>query len=331
MKKYLSTLLSVTAAVLAANLAFAAIYTLPAKYNVTGKTTGEVWRSNALVVLGLEGYAVNFTDQNGYNNPSGILEGDYALALGSSHTQAFNVFRKENYCSRYNEYAKQNGLPLLYNTGMDANNFCDIVKHFPAAVEQFPDAAYFTIETPYLIFTPKQLKNACNTVEYSPEQQNDDLTSKLYGFVQSMPLARLGVKHILEADTTEIKNAFFGATPEIPAASSIDHDDYAAALKECFATLRNATDKPIYFLYHRPYTAAGPEPETLDGQDILPLVEQYCTEYGIKLISTDETFSGNYQNDHTLPYGFYNTVYGEGHLNATGHRLIAERLKEEIQ
>ncbi len=331
MKKIIRITAAAAAALLAANLAFSAIYTLPAKYNVTGKITGEVWQKNAPVVLGLEGYAINFTDQNGYNNPDGILDGNYAVAIGSSHTQAFNVFRKQNYCSLYNAYATQNDLPLLYNTGMDANNFCDIVKHFPAAVEQFPDAAYFTVETPYLIFTPKQLKNACKTVTYSDEEQNTDLKSLLYGFAQSMPLARLAVKHILETDTNEIENAFHGATPNESQAADIDYDDYAKALEKCFATLRSATDKPIYLIYHRPYTTAGLSYERIGDHAVLPLVEENCEKYGITLLSTDDAFAQNYKENQTLPYGFYNTVYGEGHLNQTGHQIFASLLKEEIK
>ena len=42
-------------------------------------------------------------------------------------------------------------------------------------------------------------------------------------------------------------------------------------------------------------------------------------------------FLENYQQEKTLPYGFMNTVLGNGHLNVTGHHLIAQALIKKIQ
>ena len=42
-------------------------------------------------------------------------------------------------------------------------------------------------------------------------------------------------------------------------------------------------------------------------------------------------FLQNFEKTKTLPYGFANTTPATGHLNATGHRLIAEALIERLQ
>lgn len=332
----LKILAAVLAAFCAVNLLCGAVFTLPPKYTVSGKATPEIWQKNALVIHGLEGYAINFTDDNGYNNPPGILNGSYALALGSSHTQGFNVSQNQNYCSLYNDFAAKNGLPLLYNAGMDANHFADILKHFSAAVQEFPDAEFILIETPYFTFTQDQLTDALQMVDYEEHTDNTGILTHLYGFVQSMPLLRLLVRQVLESDTSEWKNAFFQADANAAIEpQSIDYSTYQTLLTECFQKLRTTTDKPIYLLYHRTplITDTGCEiqSESIDGNPILPLIRSLCDTYNITLLLPDERYIENYTQHQTLPYGFHNTTYGEGHLNQTGHKLLAQMIEDAVK
>lgn len=327
---------AVLAALCAVNLLCGAVFTLPPKYAVSGRATPEVWQKNSLVIHGLEGYGINFTDDNGYNNPPGILNGRYALALGSSHTQGFNVCQKDNYCSLYNDFASENDLPLLYNAGMDANNFADILKHFDAAMQQFPDAEFILIETPYFTFTEEQLTDALEMVEYQENTDDSGIFTHLYGFIQSMPLLRLLVRQLLESDTAEWENAFLqadaGADSEV---QTIDYAVYRTLLTECFAALRETTDKPIYLLYHRPLlvteSGCAVQTESIGENPLTPLITELCGAYDITLLLPDEIYIDNYQQDQTLPYGFHNTTYGEGHLNRTGHALIAQMVTNAVK
>ena len=43
------------------------------------------------------------------------------------------------------------------------------------------------------------------------------------------------------------------------------------------------------------------------------------------------TFIENYETHRILPYGFLNSHIGQGHLNAEGHRMIAETLHKILQ
>lgn len=325
-------LAAVLAAILTVNLLCAGLYALPAKSSVAGKPTPDVWEANRPVILGTEGYGVNRTDRYGYNNPDGILEhaDGYALALGSSHTQAFNVNRKDNYCSVYNRYAKEHGKPLLYNVGMDANNFADIVKHFPAAVGMFPDAAYILMETPYFTFTAEELSDALRMEEYRPDPEKTGVFGKLYDFAQSQPLLRLLVRQWMDSRAAGSNRPFLAgsARDDAPDRDMISWTEYERLLDACFAALRQTTDKPLLLMYHRPVTvtASGGEiaAESIDGKPVLPLVEQLCAKYDMALIVPDEAYLDNYRTNHTLPYGFANSVYGQGHLNKTGHALLAD-------
>ena len=44
-----------------------------------------------------------------------------------------------------------------------------------------------------------------------------------------------------------------------------------------------------------------------------------------------DSFQELYDTEYTLAHGFPNTAVGEGHLNAAGHRAIAEKLIAVIQ
>lgn len=330
-RKILASLAGILGAILLVNLACAAVYTLPPKYAVNGRTTTDIWEANSPVVHGLEGYGYNHIDQNGYNNPDGILDGAYALAIGSSHTQALNVNQNQNYCSVYNHYASKQNQPLLYNAGMDGNDFVDILKRFPAAVQQFPDAQYFLIETPFFTFPAQQLQDALSPISYDPAPISNN---GFYRLIQSIPLARLVVRQLLETDYSEFDHAFWQASQKEIAPQQIDYATYEQLLTDCFAALRSYTDKPIYLLYHRIplLTDDGLQPdlEQIDDHELLTLVQSLCEQYDITLIDPNDRYLQNYQQNNTLPYGFHNTVYGQGHLNQTGHALIADMLTEVL-
>ena len=44
----------------------------------------------------------------------------------------------------------------------------------------------------------------------------------------------------------------------------------------------------------------------------------------------DDVFLAEYTASYTLPHGFSNTLLGSGHLNADGHRMVAETLYEVV-
>ena len=44
-----------------------------------------------------------------------------------------------------------------------------------------------------------------------------------------------------------------------------------------------------------------------------------------------DDFLREYSETHTVPYGFFNTAPGKGHLNRTGHRILAEALYRKLK
>ena len=60
------------------------------------------------------------------------------------------------------------------------------------------------------------------------------------------------------------------------------------------------------------------------------LFEKVCSDHDIIFVNMKDEFVRMYTEDHVLPHGFVNTVYGEGHLNRYGHEACAKVLAETI-
>ena len=66
-------------------------------------------------------------------------------------------------------------------------------------------------------------------------------------------------------------------------------------------------------------------------EEYLAIFEQVCSEQGILFVDMTEELLKGYEEDHVLPHGFINTYVGSGHINAYGHRMVADKLLEVIQ
>ena len=55
-----------------------------------------------------------------------------------------------------------------------------------------------------------------------------------------------------------------------------------------------------------------------------------CSDQDITFVNLTPVFQAHYQQTYELPCGFINTAVGVGHLNQTGHRMIADCLCDII-
>lgn len=61
------------------------------------------------------------------------------------------------------------------------------------------------------------------------------------------------------------------------------------------------------------------------------LFEEACDSHDIVFVNMQDEFARMYAEDHVLPTGFVNTVWGAGHLNKYGHEACAKALAETIR
>ena len=115
-----------------------------------------------------------------------------------------------------------------------------------------------------------------------------------------------------------------GGVPDEGSASR--WDGYEAEMDAALALIRSEFDGPIAFVYHPSVTLLPDGTMRLFYSDTWEIFCGLCEKNGIDVIDTGPRFLACYEGEHRLPYGFANTAPGSGHLNAVGHRIVAEEI-----
>ena len=90
-------------------------------------------------------------------------------------------------------------------------------------------------------------------------------------------------------------------------------------------------DLQIIILYHNAISVdTNGSSFRTDDAKILEIVRKCCITNNVSFIDATEQFLVHYQETCQMPYGFANTVPGVGHLNETGHKIIAELVYQQI-
>ena len=273
-----------------------------------------VWRPGAVMVHGTEGYGIARVDRNGFLNPEGILADRYVLMMGASHTQGKEVCPAQRYSTLVSSYfSGESGTLAAYNIASDGHYLPSQIRYFKAALAAFPNAGAVTIEIGSTDAAPQELRDAQNQAVYAPISFTDSV-SMLKGMVkESLPLLAL------------LKTNF--QTLRAQAAEETEGPyDYETELDAAMALIRSEFDGPIAFVYH-PTTEIQPDGSLKLGySDTWDIFCRVCEKNGIDVIDTGTRFARLYETERKLPYGFANTTPGSGHLNAAGHRILAEEI-----
>lgn len=273
-----------------------------------------VWRPGALIVHGTEGYGVSIVDENGFLNPEGTLADRYVLMMGSSHTQGKEVCPAQRYSTLVSSYfSGESGTLAAYNIASDGHYLPSQIRYFKAALAAFPNAGAITLEIGSTDAAPQELRDAQNQAVYAPISFTDSV-SMLKGMAkESLPLLAL------------LKTNF--QTLRAQAAEETEGPyDYETELDAAMALIRSEFDGPIAFVYH-PTTEIQPDGSLKLGySDTWDIFCRVCEKNGIDVIDTGTRFARLYETERKLPYGFANTTPGSGHLNAAGHRILAEEI-----
>ena len=271
-----------------------------------------------MIVHGTEGYGISKVDENGFLNADGTLAERYVLMMGASHTQGKEVSPEQRYSALVNDYfSGDSGLLTAYNIASDGHFLPSQIHHFRAALEAFPNAGAITIEIGSTDDSPQELHDARNQAVYAPGNG---------GFNDLSPVSRLklAAKEGLPLLTLLKKN--FQTLRAQAAEETEGSYDYETELDAALSLIRSQFAGPLAFVYH-PTTEIQPDGSLKLGySDNWEIFCQVCEKNGIDVIDTGPGFTRLYETEQKLPYGFANTTPGSGHLNAAGHRILAEEI-----
>lgn len=273
-----------------------------------------------------EGFGFGKTNTIGYNSRDDVDYSDTIIAfLGSSQTEAFQVPQNRNFVSLTQEKLfcdsdPRNDIPCL-NLGISSHYFNVSVSHLENFSDTFENTPYVVIEMRSLMYTENEFDKMMNNEFHDPHHNK--------GFVYSL-LRKIPYIRTLKAQYEKVQRK------DAPKAEENDVD-YAVyekkldAVIEKIASIGNENDFHIIVLYHNTVKVdAFNNVRREDDAKLLEIFEKCCAAHEVSFVDVTDDFVAHYQRTYQMPYGFWNTTMGTGHLNTTGHRIIADAVYTEI-
>ena len=299
-------------------------YNLPVHHDSPTGSSDYIWDANAISMKCTEGFAYSVTDANGFPNAweSNKEEID-VLVMGSSHGEGFNVSYDENFTYVLNEiYAEKGEDFLAYNISTSGHSLVHCFRNLEAGIKEFSPDDYVVIETPNLSMTMDKLIDM-QEGDLPRFESND---SEIIKFLQRNDFFRLAYS---QGYSFLNKSKPFANTN---ADDPIDFEQYEILMEKIVVKAAETVAKAdckliIVYLPELSLNTDG----SVNDQEIIEqytILKKLCDKHGVIFVDMYEPFKTHYEETYELPNGFSNTKVGTGHINTTGHRLVAETLYE---
>lgn len=313
-------------------------FNLPPTFRRSENATWMVAKPGSAMRQMMEGAGTLHVDSAGYLNPDlPLKESGYVLALGSSHTAGKEVKQEERYTSLLNEMLGGGDKLNVYNMGADGHGYTAMMRGFNAAVQEFPNSSAVVLELSKTYYEIYDLVYALDQREFDESKTAKAFFESLSPsekrqvvIKENLPFLML-LKNKQFAKMQPLFYSAFGRNKPEPK-PEYDFDEafmnaYSEAIGNALAMLRGEYDGKIIILYHpeaTPNDEGGldfdEDPKSLDA------FMRACEANGVTFVNMKDAFNKEYEESHTVPFGFENTAFGTGHLNKYGHRLVAEEL-----
>ena len=286
-----------------------------------------------------EGFARNTINNIGFNDDSLIFDSDkkHILFLGDSFTEAFHVDRKHNFTSLL-----ETDETLTINAGRSALN----PIHFPIIKKRIDDL--LPIDTCVLVLSTGDLTDMVNTpmrVEYNAKgnvknisikiSENDKIKSLIEPVVHHSALATYMMRR-LKPLVVESLQVFKDNSAKIDQPDRKTHEDDVQhkerLLAYVFDVLKTRTNN-LYVIY---IPSIG-----FDGDGMLPLsdgvknemsiISRIAKKSNIPFLSSQSYLEEVFHELGQPPFGFHNSIMGEGHLNIYGHQADARAVTDILR
>lgn len=283
----------------------------------------------------LEGFGYGKTDVLGYNSAyyDNGSKPDI-VCIGSSHLEALQVPQTANCVYLLNEKFDKDELPYndfrCLNLGVSGHFFEVSASYFEQVVERFKEAKYIVIEASDVKFSSSQLDEILKGGFHSPLEEKGFLHTTL----QRIPYVRLLYKKMNEASANKAQGNVTATDGISSADGDYDIDVYAEKMTEVLTKILKISEEngvqPIILLHER---------FSLDENGGIVMEKEAiykdafincCEDVGVKVVDAVPAMIDHYKKNIEFPYGFSNTIPGQGHLNKTGHEIIAEVLYDKI-
>ena len=292
--------------------------------------TDYVWESNAPWVRLTEGISWGRFDTDGFNNPA-VIEDPDILILGSSHMEATNVCFDQSVCGQLAK--KLEDRYSVYNLGMSGHHLFKVCQYLPINLKMHETAPKVAvIETSSVSVSAENVRKMLNfEVDHTPSH-----ATGLIGLLQKVPFIRTiytqmdnGLLNLfMDRRGDAAKTADEEIVEEIPV-DAIDENAYDQFFGY-LASMEKEYGTQIIIFYHPTETLDDEAGIVFNTTAALDAFDAYARKYGIDFINMAASFKEMYLADHLVAHGFVTGRVASGHLNANGHRAVAEALYKVI-
>ncbi len=286
-------------------------YNVPSRTPVEDGATEYKWPSYSFHSQATEGLGFGRVNNDGYNNSTDFTKDSNidVLLMGSSHFEGFNVLKDENVAAVLNRICDK----TVYNIAISEHTMLRCISNLEDALKKYKPNEYVVIETMTVSFYDAEIENALNR-----ENRLPTYSGMIMDVLQNMKYLKLVYHQYdnLKASSPKESKALNNEAliNELLEKAKITCEEYGVKMIIVFhPTLTYDNDNNVHALYN-----------TKDER----ILREFCEEKGIVFVNMEQEFIDCYKSSSKLPHGFSNTTPGNGHLNSTGHRLIAEKIKE---
>ena len=312
-----------------ASLFILSLFTLIYSYSgvhITNKTgaTDYKWEPHQFKSNMREGFSWLYMNEDGFNNQFNA-EGDSnidILLMGSSHMEAVNIGSDKNV-----GYLLNSGLSeyTIYNIGMSGHDIYHCVNNLKKAVDYYNPTEYVIIETDELVLDQDQIMSVING-DYPIIPSYDH--GMMYTVQKMIPCFQPIYREIINwknASANMIQVDDKGDTSSVT-------DEYYGVLSDFLSFIDDSAEGRKVILVYHPRIRIDDKDFAISENDAdTERFNELCRDHQIEFVDMTDDFISEYVLYHNMPHGFSNTAVGVGHLNETGHRLMANRLCKVVK
>ena len=296
--------------------------------HITNKagSTDYKWEPYQLKTTMSEGFAWLRMDNNGFNNAVISEEPINYLLMGSSHMEASNVDSSKNLGYLLN----QKLIGRTYNIGVSGHQIYSCVRNLGNAIDEYKPTDYVIIETDRVALDINSMKKVMDNT-YSRIASHD--TGLIYIVQKYLPSLKCIYNQVDVWRKEDSKYNKVTDKETVEERNEFSSEEYAETLDDFLSfAVKSAHNTKLIIVYH-PKTHIDSEGNMIKETNdrAVTLFKETCEMQGIVFVDMTQSFENSYYSDHVLAHGFVNTAIGEGHLNATGHALMAEELIKVIE